>query len=1325
GKTVGTININSLEKNAFDEEELKLLEIVSHRITMAINNASQAEMIKASEEKHRHLFENIPTGVYRTTPDGRILMANPALVHMLGFSSFEELASHNLEEDDVFQTNRQRDVFKEILEKEDHVKGLESEWTGRDGNKLFVRENATVVRGEDGKVLYYEGTLEDITKRKEAEEALQESMARLSRKNRYETIIRTVIESVHKSIHLKDVLENAVDAMIKNIEDVDNVFISLVEGKEAVLKAYRGYPTWFIERVRKIPYPSDTTWKTVLEGKPRYVPDVEQDTVLGPAGREVGTKSYLSMPIHLEGKAVGVININSLSKSAFDDEELHLLEIVAKQIEVAIGNAKQADALRDSEERLRLLIEGVKDYAIFRLDTEGNITTWNMGAERIKGYQAEEIIGKHFAIFYPKEGKESGKPQHGLKVAAGKGRFEDEGWRIRKDGTQFWANIVITPLRDKTGQLSGFVKVTRDITERKQAEEMLNKAKADLELRVVDRTKELAKINEELKKEIAWNKWAEKTLGASEERYRALYDENPSMYFTINTEGKVLSVNQFGADRLGVSTHELIGQSILKIVHEEDKKIALEKINECFDKVGELVQWEFRKLHKDGTILWVRESGRTIQNADGSAVALIVSEDITDRKRTEEALYKQMEILDLANDTIVIRDLNDLVVYWNQGAEWTYGWTKEEALGKNVYELLQTEFPKPLEEIRAILYRDEYWEGELIHAKRDGTRIIVASRWTLQSETQGNALAILEISNDITERKRVEKTLRESEERFASFMRNLPGAAWIKDVKGRYVYANEIAHKIFKLNNLLGKTDDDIFDTDTASQFKENDRIVFTSKQSLQVIETIPQDDGVHYSIVSKFPIFDQNDSMTLIGGVGIDITELKHAETALKEQKNLYEAMIKAQSDVGECFLVIEDDRIIYSNESCEKISGYCSADLAALPSFFDLIVPEHRALMRKRLNTIALGEKKEERYEITILNRNGKPVILEIAAHVVRGDKRSQVIIIGRDVTERKRAEEDLQKSEERLRIAIEGASIGNWDWNIETGELEWSERCRAMFGLAPDAGLSYDVFLSALHPEDRARTDQAVKDSLANGTNYDTEYRTIWPDGSVHWIHARGLVIYDVYHKPKRMTGVAMDITQRKQAEEEIKTSLKEKEILLKEIHHRVKNNLQIVSSLLNLQSRHVKDEFREELKESQNRIKSMALIHETLYQSGTLTGIDFGKYAKSLSKHLIRSYGADSSVKLKIEADNVLLGIDKSVPCGLIINELVSNSLKHAFSGGKNGEIRIVVRSEKDNRGDSSSLLYDIVISDNGIGLPKDFDYRKTDSLGLRLVSALTK
>ena len=139
-----------------------------------------------------------------------------------------------------------------------------------------------------------------------------------------------------------------------------------------------------------------------------------------------------------------------------------------------ITERKQAEAaLRRSEERFRLLVEGARDYAIFMLDPEGRVATWNSGAERIKGYRAEEILGRHFSIFYPQESVDRGKPQHELEVAAGEGRFEDEGWRIRKDGSRFWANVIITALRGKDGQLIGFSKVTRDFTDRKRAEESL------------------------------------------------------------------------------------------------------------------------------------------------------------------------------------------------------------------------------------------------------------------------------------------------------------------------------------------------------------------------------------------------------------------------------------------------------------------------------------------------------------------------------------------------------------------------------------------------------------------------------------------------------------------------------------------------------------------------------------------------------------------------------------------------------------------------------------------------------------------------------------
>ncbi len=188
---------------------------------------------------------------------------------------------------------------------------------------------------------------------KKREEELQQALAQLSKKNRYERIISAVTQSVHRSINLQDVLENAVDTMSKNIDSVDNISIYLIEGEEAVLKSHRGYPDWWTKQVRRIKYPEGFTWKTMLEGKLVYCPDAERDSVIGPAGRKMGTKSYASMPIGFRGKTVGTININSLNKDAFDEEELKLLKTVSQQIETAINNAKQAEALRQSELALR------------------------------------------------------------------------------------------------------------------------------------------------------------------------------------------------------------------------------------------------------------------------------------------------------------------------------------------------------------------------------------------------------------------------------------------------------------------------------------------------------------------------------------------------------------------------------------------------------------------------------------------------------------------------------------------------------------------------------------------------------------------------------------------------------------------------------------------------------------------------------------------------------------------------------------------------------------------------------------------------------------
>ncbi|MEA3415954.1 MAG: histidine kinase dimerization/phosphoacceptor domain -containing protein [Thermodesulfobacteriota bacterium] len=198
----------------------------------------------------------------------------------------------------------------------------------------------------------------------------------------------------------------------------------------------------------------------------------------------------------------------------------------------------------------------------------------------------------------------------------------------------------------------------------------------------------------------------------------------------------------------------------------------------------------------------------------------------------------------------------------------------------------------------------------------------------------------------------------------------------------------------------------------------------------------------------------------------------------------------------------------------------------------------------------------------------------------------------------------------------------------------------------------------------------------------------------------------------------------VARRKQAENQIKASLEEKEVLLKEVHHRVKNNLQVISSLFNLQLGYIRDKYDIEMfKESQNRVRSMALIHEKLYQSEDLARIDFHEYTRKLTTSLFHLYAVyPETITLEVKADDVFLGIDNAVPCGLIINELVSNCLKYAFPGGKKGKIRVELRSDKNlHAGNKFTLM----VSDNGAGFPKDLDFRNTETLGLQLVMTLVK
>ncbi len=194
---------------------------------------------------------------------------------------------------------------------------------------------------------------------------------------------------------------------------------------------------------------------------------------------------------------------------------------------------------------------------------------------------------------------------------------------------------------------------------------------------------------------------------------------------------------------------------------------------------------------------------------------------------------------------------------------------------------------------------------------------------------------------------------------------------------------------------------------------------------------------------------------------------------------------------------------------------------------------------------------------------------------------------------------------------------------------------------------------------------------------------------------------------------------DINERKRMEEKIRAALREKEVLLKEVHHRVKNNMQVISSILNLQSRHIQNSHTQKVfTDSQNRIMSMALVHEKLYESEDLAKIDFAGYVRSMTGYLFGLYGAGNSIRFNIDIKNILLDVNTAIPCGMIINELISNSLKYAFPAGRGGQIYIGL-----HQAEYDKLI--LTVKDDGVGLPEGMDFRKTESLGMQLVVMLTE
>ncbi|MEG3941884.1 PAS domain S-box protein [Microcoleus sp. S36b_A3] len=445
-----------------------------------------------------------------------------------------------------------------------------------------------------------------------------------------------------------------------------------------------------------------------------------------------------------------------------------------------------------------------------------------------------------------------------------------------------------------------------------------------------------------------------------------------------------------------------------------------------------------------------------------------------------------------------------------------------------------------------------------------------------------------------------------------------------------------------------------------------------------------------------------------------------KQAEAALKESEERFRQLAENIESVF-WMVGIQPQEIIYISPGYEKIWGRSCAELYAGGHFLaDSLHPEDRSrVVVKFAKKIVAEDETEYRIvrpdgEIRWIRDRAFPITNQ-AGQVYR------VVGIAEDISESKQVEKAFRESEGRFRQLAENIQDSFWLVSAELTDLLYvSPAYEQIWGRSREALYADPIkLMNCVHPEDKHLLDEAMGRVL-QGESSSTEYRIFLPDGTIRWVCDRAFPIYDESGNIYRIAGICEDISDRKLTSARIQAALHEKEVLLKEIHHRVKNNMQVVSSLLQLQAQYIEDEPTLALfEESQTRIHSMALIHEQLYQSDNLDRIDLPPYVENLLANLYQSFGyGNTSIQFNVNVDPISLNIETAIPCGLIINELVSNSLKYAFTESLAGEININFHR------DTTSQQFHLSIQDNGRGFPAGFNIEHTETLGLRLVRMLT-
>lgn len=814
---------------------------------------------------------------------------------------------------------------------------------------------------------------------------------------------------------------------------------------------------------------------------------------------------------------------------------------------------------------------------------------------------------------------------------------------------------------------------------------------------------------------------AEEALRISERRYRELTENSLTGIF-IHQDGRVVFVNQRLAEMLGYAVEEMMGRNAFDAVHPDDRETIIERARSRLR--GELSSepYQMRLLKKNGEVIWCDLLARGVDYRGRPAIMGNLA-DVSERKAAEQALRESEEkyrlIFSKEKDAIVLTDAETgRFLDANKSALKLWGYNREELLSMTALEMSA----EP-EESRKSLGTAAGENGVLVpirlHRNKDGTTFPVEI--SAGSFTWNGRNVVCSILRDVSERNKAEEALRKAEELWQLALEGGLHGVWDWNPTTNKVFFSQLwksmlGYQPHEISDTLDEWEKRVHPEDKERCFQDLERH-FKGETDYYVNEhRLLCKDGTFKWILDRGRVVewsDQNEALRVVG-THTDMTELKKAQEALKRSEERHRRVFDNIQDVYVEALL--DSTVLEVSPSVRNLLGFSPEELIGTSILDIYCSPEVWESLISRLTENG----RVQDHELALKSKDGRMVECSTNARLLWDQHSGAWHICGviRDIEERKLTEKILRTNALRLQAILSSLHVGLLLVSADnTVEFANQAFCDIFDQDGPPQqlhGLTSTQMLHRIQTVYAQPTDAItrIKDIVAKQRAVRTEEVALSRGRTV----LRDFVpIMSDENRHERLWQ-HLDITDRKKADEQIQASLKEKEVLLREIHHRVKNNLALVCSLLTLQSGYASDESHHQMFEDlEARIRSMAMAHERLYQSKSLASLNMSEYVNDLVDHLVAATSLGTAIEIRKEIEPLSFGLDTAIPIGFLLTELVSNCLKHAFPESRRGRIEVSLSSVGENG-------FELVVSDDGVGMPEEIDLENPESLGLDLVRA---